>query len=239
MIFNPNSEQKDMRQIVPVRWEKKDNRPENGKCLGNPKTKRWPVSLEHRKRGIVGVKLFLLLIFSMILCWCVQLWFKKILVRQITFLDREDKMWSRNMLISLVTKLLPLLDTGTGDSVWFTQYSISSTWLIAGIQLLLIKSGESSLRCMFSFCIIILGSHNAFPLEECMEMHSKYSCLENPMEREAWEATVHRVAKSWTWLKWLSTHAYYLSSIKELLGGFFLCQILCWVLEIKRWESIL
>ena len=32
------------------------------------------------------------------------------------------------------------------------------------------------------------------------------SCLENPMETGAWWATVHRVAKSWTWLKWLSTH---------------------------------
>ena len=26
----------------------------------------------------------------------------------------------------------------------------------------------------------------------------QYSCLENPMDREAWWATVHRVAKSWT-----------------------------------------
>ena len=25
----------------------------------------------------------------------------------------------------------------------------------------------------------------------------QYSCLENPMDREAWRATVHRVAKSW------------------------------------------
>ena len=26
----------------------------------------------------------------------------------------------------------------------------------------------------------------------------QYSCLENPMERRAWWATVHRVTKSWT-----------------------------------------
>ena len=31
------------------------------------------------------------------------------------------------------------------------------------------------------------------------------SCLENPMDRGAWRATVHRVAKSWTRLKGLST----------------------------------
>ena len=33
----------------------------------------------------------------------------------------------------------------------------------------------------------------------------QYSCLENPMERGAWQATVHRVAKSQTQLKQLST----------------------------------
>ena len=29
----------------------------------------------------------------------------------------------------------------------------------------------------------------------------QYSCLENPMDRRAWQATVHRLAKSWTLLK--------------------------------------
>ena len=35
----------------------------------------------------------------------------------------------------------------------------------------------------------------------------QYSCLENPKDRGAWWAIVHRVAKSQTWLKWLSMHA--------------------------------
>ena len=35
----------------------------------------------------------------------------------------------------------------------------------------------------------------------------QYSCLENPMERGAWEAVIHRVTKSRTQLKKLSTHA--------------------------------
>ena len=34
------------------------------------------------------------------------------------------------------------------------------------------------------------GEENPNPLQ--------YSCLENPMDREAWQTTVHRVAKSWT-----------------------------------------
>ena len=37
--------------------------------------------------------------------------------------------------------------------------------------------------------------------------HSKYSCLENPIDREAWQVRAHQVAKSWTQLKRLSMHA--------------------------------
>ena len=34
----------------------------------------------------------------------------------------------------------------------------------------------------------------------------QYSCLENPMDRGTWQATVHRIAESQTWLKWFSMH---------------------------------
>ena len=37
----------------------------------------------------------------------------------------------------------------------------------------------------------------------------QYSCQENPMDRETWWATVHRVTKSWTGLKQLSMHLFY------------------------------
>ena len=43
------------------------------------------------------------------------------------------------------------------------------------------------------------GEGNGNPLQ--------YPCLENPMDRGAWWATVHRVAKSRTRLKRLSTHS--------------------------------
>ena len=35
----------------------------------------------------------------------------------------------------------------------------------------------------------------------------QYSCLENHIDKEAWQATVRRVAKNWTQLKRLSMHA--------------------------------
>ena len=59
------------------------------------------------------------------------------------------------------------------------------------------------------------------PLEEGMAT-LRYSCLENPMDRGAWGATVHRVVQSQTRLKQLSTqHA----DIKHLLyTGLFGCQ---------------
>ena len=43
------------------------------------------------------------------------------------------------------------------------------------------------------------GEGNEHPLQ--------YFCLENPMDRAAWQATAHGVARSQTWLKWLSKHS--------------------------------
>ena len=37
------------------------------------------------------------------------------------------------------------------------------------------------------------GDGNGYPLQ--------YSCLENSVDREAWQATIHGVTKSWTWLR--------------------------------------
>ena len=41
-------------------------------------------------------------------------------------------------------------------------------------------------------------------LEEGLATHSSILCLENPMDRGAWQATVHGVTKSQTQLKRLS-----------------------------------
>jgi len=50
------------------------------------------------------------------------------------------------------------------------------------------------------------GEGNGNPLQ--------YSCLENPMDGGAWWATVHWVAKSWTWLSnFTSLHFTYLSKV--------------------------
>ena len=51
-------------------------------------------------------------------------------------------------------------------------------------------------------CVWSLGQE--VPLEKGMVTHS--STLRSPRDREAWQATVHSVAKSQIWLKWLSMH---------------------------------
>ena len=45
----------------------------------------------------------------------------------------------------------------------------------------------------------------------------QYFCLENPIDRRAWRATFHRVAKCQPQLKWLSTHARMPRSMKPPL----------------------
>ena len=50
------------------------------------------------------------------------------------------------------------------------------------------------------------GRRNETPLQ--------YSCLENPMDRGAWRATVHGIAKSWTRLS-MHAQASILSSISK------------------------
>ena len=62
----------------------------------------------------------------------------------------------------------------------------------------------------------------------------QYSCLETPFsDKEAWQATVYRVTKSWTWTKWPCTHsckAFFFFCLWEL------CPSESWV---WRWHSCL
>ena len=55
--------------------------------------------------------------------------------------------------------------------------------------------------CLYAYVRVrSLGQED--PLEKGNGNSLQYSCLENLMDRETWWATVHRVAKSWTQLKW-------------------------------------
>ena len=49
--------------------------------------------------------------------------------------------------------------------------------------------------------------------EEGMATHPSILAWRIPMDGRAWQAIVHRVTKSWTWLKWLSTHTHNISYV--------------------------
>ena len=53
-----------------------------------------------------------------------------------------------------------------------------------------------------------------------MTIHSKYTCLENPTDRGAWQAAVHRVTQSRTRLKTLSSSRKAKQEVAQLLLGF-------------------
>ena len=52
----------------------------------------------------------------------------------------------------------------------------------------------------------------------------QYFCLENPMNRGAWWAMVHSVAKSWTWLKWQHAHTETVGNLVRPTNNWYLKQ---------------
>ena len=52
------------------------------------------------------------------------------------------------------------------------------------------EESDTSERLHFHFALSCIGGGNGNPLQ--------YSCMENPMDRGAWQATVHGVAQSQT-----------------------------------------
>ena len=71
-------------------------------------------------------------------------------------------------------------------------YQVSQQWIFPGgsaVKKLPTNAGDISLIPRWRKSP---GEENSNPLQ--------YSCLGNPMDREAWWATVHGVAKSRTWL---------------------------------------
>ena len=88
--------------------------------------------------------------------------------------------------LSSVSRILSTYILRMGLPLWLSGKESASSSGATGDLGLIPRSGRS-----------LGGGHNN-PLQ--------YSYLENPMDRGAWLATVNGVAKSWTRLKWLTTH---------------------------------
>ena len=88
-------------------------------------------------------------------------------------ISRKSHLQNPHLLISGTKVLLLVLGLPQGLSGKESNCNVGNTGPIPGL-------GRSS------------GIGNGNPLQ--------YSCLENPMDRGAWWATVHGLQKSWTWL---------------------------------------
>ena len=59
----------------------------------------------------------------------------------------------------------------------------------------LVLNGKESL-CNAGDLVLSRGQED--PLEQGMAMQLQYSCLENPMDRGAWQVAVHGITNNWT-----------------------------------------
>ena len=88
---------------------------------------------------------------------------------------------------------------GRGNFFLNIQISMGLSPVVSVVKNLPAKAGDILRREFISWVRKIPGKGHGTPLQ--------YSSLENPMDRRAWQATVHAFAKSWTQLKWLSTYS--------------------------------
>ena len=91
-----------------------------------------------------------------------------------------------------------------GSQTWKGRKSMMYYWLIQVVPFRETLSGTLSNKTTLR---IVLPGRNVGRLYPPGPVHywlgvdpRQYSCLENSMDRGAWQATVHGVTKSWTWL---------------------------------------
>ena len=128
------------------------------------------------------------------------------------FLNRSTNRISEQMWISI------FFCSKDHQSQWFRltffileKIECWNTVFLAGHEPSLQNCDTSSRTSFLNLIIWILNQWNVFDAISYTTGEGngnplQYSCLENPVDRGAWWAAVHRVAQSQTRLKWLSMH---------------------------------
>ena len=91
---------------------------------------------------------------------------------------------------------------------WLNVFKLAWPHLMSSQVVLVVKNLPANAGDVRDACSISGRSNSGRPPGEGHGNPLQYSCLENPMDRRAWQAAVHGIAKSQTWLKWLSMHAW-------------------------------
>ena len=117
-------------------------------------------------------------VFLYILKLCLIFWIKNILPNYLWFLWGVFRSLCLSFWLTLISLFFILLKLY--NKLIFSCFF--PTW------------GNPAQFCFTEYILIIPGEGSGNPLQ--------YSCLENPMDRAAWQATVHGATKSWTWLSY-------------------------------------
>ena len=157
--------------------------------------------------------------------WCLLLTFPKLFQFVVAYqfrVPQQDLLLQNNSgkrLLWCVARVggfsaLPL----TGTLLLIMQIKLMNTPNVKISMCLQLPRSPASGNLYYSVCSIF-GAGNGTPLQ--------YPCLENPMDRGAWQAAVHRVAKSWTPLSnFTFTFHFPLSCIGEGNGNPLQCSCL-------------
>ena len=129
------------------------------------------------------------------------------------------KMFPESRFLSCHRKISEMGHVGKKPQWVFIKYSIFS-----GFPWWLSRKESSSNAGAIGDTVSIPGSGRS-PGEGHNNL-LQYSCLENPMDSEAWQLTIHRFAQSQTWLKWLTmqTNSQGESGQNQVSGC---CEFLC------------
>ena len=101
---------------------------------------------------------------------------------------------SRDLLLGGVRFISAVPRATSGDRHGYLLLSSGHTYLWASLMAQMVKNlpamQETRVQFLGEEKGRFLGERNGYPFQ--------YSCLENSMDRGAWQATVHGVLKSWT-----------------------------------------
>ena len=105
-----------------------------------------------------------------------------------------------------------------------TQYIVNTKIILYSLYYLAMERVKLTIRYTWFFHSFFLstyfeGSFYWVPIGEGNGNPLQYSYLENPMDRGAWRATIHRVAKNWTWLRDFTSLHFTIIIIKFFFNG--------------------
>ena len=141
---------------------------------------------------------------------------------------RKSSFYPRIFRLSWCIWILDKILFGFDLFFWPWQYRVRCSFPVFLLQIWGIKCSCYTLftatKCYWASQVVLVAKNLSASIEDIRDMGSapwlgrcpgeghgkplQYSFLENFMDKGDWQAIVHGVTQSWTWLKWLSMHTH-------------------------------